>query len=727
MSCSISSNSSSTVQSKKRRAEQPQGRCFLESWLTLHPWINPPTEKNANVICKVCSEAYEKKLPCTLNQDLSTKRSLQAFVIDGFSTWKNALASFRKHEKSILHVESFKGLSSLKNDSIAQNISDSNKKQMIEARIVLEKIYECIEFISDKAYPSRTHDDKENILKKLLIMRSNDVPELRSWLNRSSTYKWLHHNTTEEIMKMMSDSILKMLISEVKNSKYYSIMIDETSDVARLEQVSICVRFVEEDFTIREEFLGFYETKSTTSETLFKVVKDVLIRFGLDINNVRGQCYDGAANVRGYKSGLQTKLIEEEPRALFVHCAAHRLNLAVQDNLQEIQIVRDFIGVAQNLINFVKDSPKRLAFFKDMQNQYVTLDNPNPITLLKYCPTRWCLRIKSLRTIIANYQPLMDFFEGIVTDRCSDASATASASGFLQKMECFDFYFSLKVIIIIFEKIELLNQQLQGSQLSVNLSHQQVEHVILSLVEQRNADDSFSKLWKNIIKEASDLKLSTPALPRIRKIPKKLDSDAQGHQFSSPEEYFRKQFFEILDNTISSISERFEKSTTSFFDKFENFLIKNANDADTDTQNCQDIVDFYKDGLDTQRLLVQRDMLLDVIKEKSPTNEKPSSTAEVVQFLRENASARKLLTQISELCRIILTVPATTCTAERSFSALRRIKTYLRSTLIAQRLNNVAVLHTHNDYLSQINRDELLNEWVSKNKIRTATFFIKKK
>lgn len=703
---------------KKKKGTGSTGRSYQPGWSVKYPWISTPPEKNGNIICKICSEAYEKKLPCAQREDSRTMHAISAFVTDGFSSWRNALQSFNNHEKSQLHTDSAKGLSTLQNDSVIQHISYGKKKQMIEARIALQKMYECIELIAERAYPIRSHSDKNNILDRLLKMRSKDVPEIKSWLNKDSGYKWLHHNTTEEIMKMMTDRILNKLISEVKTAKYYSIIIDETSDCACLEQVSICVRFVDEDFTIREEFLGFYETQSTTSETLLKIVKDILIRFQLNLNAIRGQCFDGAANVRGYKSGLQSRLIEEEPRALFVHCAAHRLNLVVQDNVQQVQIVRDFIGVVQNLINFVKDSPKRIAFFKDLQHQNASTNNPTPITLQKYCPTRWCLRVKSLRTILANYKSLMDFFEGIVLDKTSESKATATVSGFLQKMESFSFYFCLKVLIVIFEKIETLNKQFQNNQLHVVQCHDQVELVLTSLVEQRA--NSFPEVWNEIVKGASDMNLTEPALPRVRRVPKKIDDGSEVHKFSSAEDYYRKQFFEIIDNTISSLKERFDKATTSFFDKIENFLIKNADDDETDVKNCNEIVEFYKDDLDAGRLLVHRNMLLDLM------GKKPSKAGDVIEFLKKDSNSCKLLSQVTLLCKLLLTVPATTCTAERSFSTLRRIKTYLRSTLHPDRLNHAAILHIHQDYLDQIDSDELLNEWISRNQVRAATFHIGK-
>ena len=77
-----------------------------------------------------------------------------------------------------------------------------------------------------------------------------------------------------------------------RSSRWYSLIVDETSDTSRKEQVSICLRYVNSCFNANEAFVGFFETDSTTSETLFRVIKDVLMRLQLNINDCRGQCYD---------------------------------------------------------------------------------------------------------------------------------------------------------------------------------------------------------------------------------------------------------------------------------------------------------------------------------------------------------------------------------------------------------------------------------------------------
>ena len=64
---------------------------------------------------------------------------------------------------------------------------------------------------------------------------------------------------------------------------------------------------------------------------------DVLIRINLKLSCCRGQCYDGASNMSGVKSGAaaHVQLCAEEKRALFTHCYRHALNLTIGDTIKQ--------------------------------------------------------------------------------------------------------------------------------------------------------------------------------------------------------------------------------------------------------------------------------------------------------------------------------------------------------------------------------------------------------
>ena len=69
----------------------------------------------------------------------------------------------------------------------------------------------------------------------------------------------------------------------------------------------------------------------------------------LSINKCRGQCYDGASNMAGAKTGVSTQIKLEEPRAIFTHCYGHSLQLAVDDTTKGIKNLADMFNAAEIL------------------------------------------------------------------------------------------------------------------------------------------------------------------------------------------------------------------------------------------------------------------------------------------------------------------------------------------------------------------------------------------
>ena len=123
------------------------------------------------------------------------------------------------------------------------------------------------------------------------------------------------------------------------SGKLFSIMVDETSDISNTEQLVFCLRCVDEDLTTHEEFIGLYDMDSTTAENITRVIQDILLRLLLQMSSCHGQCYDGAGSMAGCRTGVATTIQQQEPRALYMHCYGHALNLAVQDSVKNNAIL----------------------------------------------------------------------------------------------------------------------------------------------------------------------------------------------------------------------------------------------------------------------------------------------------------------------------------------------------------------------------------------------------
>ena len=67
-------------------------------------------------------------------------------------------------------------------------------------------------------------------------------------------------------------------------------------------------------------------------------------------------------------------------------------------------------------------------------------------------------------------------------------------------------------------------------------------------------------------------------------------------------------------------------------------------------------------------------------------------------------------------------MPATNCTSERSFSALRRIKSYLRNNITQAHLNHLLLLHYHQDQTDSLDLKEIGNLFISSNDTHKTVF-----
>ena len=66
-----------------------------------------------------------------------------------------------------------------------------------------------------------------------------------------------------------------------------------------------------------------------------------MIRLNIPLSNARGQCYDGAKNTCGIKNGVSNKILSKNPKAFFIHCFGHALNLAVGGMVKNVRFLKD--------------------------------------------------------------------------------------------------------------------------------------------------------------------------------------------------------------------------------------------------------------------------------------------------------------------------------------------------------------------------------------------------
>ena len=104
---------------------------------------------------------------------------------------------------------------------------------------------------------------------------------------------------------------------------------------------------------MHEDLIGLYKVDSISADNLVILIKDALLRMNLSLNKARGQCYGGAANMSGAKSGVAKQLTDEEPRALYTHCYGHALNLACGDTIKWCKLFQDTLDTTYEITKLI--------------------------------------------------------------------------------------------------------------------------------------------------------------------------------------------------------------------------------------------------------------------------------------------------------------------------------------------------------------------------------------
>ena len=254
-----------------------------------------------------------------------------AFIKKGYTNWKDATESFRRHEKSNCHQEA------------------------IQAVLIPSNVPDIGEMVSNLYARNKVQNRK--------LLREIDNPELSSWMRRR-TGKYVSPEMQNEILQLMSRNILLDLAKGIHSSDIFSILANKFTDLSNKEQLAICFRWIDAELEIHEDFVGLYHIDNIAADTIVIALKDCLLRMSLPLKRCRGQCYDGAANMAGYKRGVATQILTEEPRALYTHCYGHSLNLAMCDTIKQCRLTRDTMDVTNEISKLIKFSPKRNGIFE---------------------------------------------------------------------------------------------------------------------------------------------------------------------------------------------------------------------------------------------------------------------------------------------------------------------------------------------------------------------------
>ncbi|XP_049851588.1 52 kDa repressor of the inhibitor of the protein kinase-like [Schistocerca gregaria] len=559
-------------------------------------------EKVKGALCKFCV------LFCPLIMHGSHH---SAFISCPFTNFKNFHECAKMHMNSKWHKDAIEKLNNFisgvtnKTKGVEELANENLAKLVQTDRAKLKSNVSCILFCALHDLPLRRKTNSTVVFDDLLQFRvqSGDVTLQKYFEGAPKNATYVSHRTQNDSIDVCAEVLRNDLINTINNSESFSVLADKTMDIAGTEQIPLSAGYFDHATNVvREDFLGFTPLARLDVQHISNTIISTLSAWGLNLDKMVGQGYDGCSTMASKISGVQRIISEKYPKAHFYRCASHRLNLVVND-LITLPEVRHAIGTIKERISFFWGSTQRKFLVGNLQ---------------KLCETRWSEKHESIRKFNDKFLKIVEALA--ILHKEGDRETRQKAWQLYCTLTSPTFIVTLKVLAKYSAKLEPVTNILQSENINLLEVSEHIQRTVKMLLDDReNVEDEFVMIMKSAESNYSALG---------------------------------------IDVTVQSLQEGVSEDSKASFEIF--------------CLHPKTWITIWKRDKVTEGDIAELSLthLLDKAK-----------------FLPAVASALK----------IALSLLATTCSAERSFSTLRSIKTWLRTTMEDNRISCLCMVSVHCD------------------------------
>ena len=699
-------------------SKTPIRRRFSTKWLQRWSWL-------------CYSKLYDGAfcLGCVLLGDQTGHNGskLSKLFKEPLINWQSAATRLEDHDKnSALHKDAMLRLTSFKNvmlgnvKGIDEQADNLRSERIQYNRAIVSSIVETVILAGRQNIALRGHrDDSQHYLspnpgnfQALLNYRiqGGDTKLGDHFVNapRNATYR--SKTIQNKIVKICGQQIQRKLVAEINNSgnsPFYSVLADEATDCGKKEQMPIVIRYVDSKNEINERFIKFVNCDTgMTGLALAKNIEDTLDEVGLPLENCRGQGYDGASAMSSMRKGVSGRILSKNPKALYVHCASHRLNLCVAKACSIVSI-RRMLDHAKSVANFFSYSVKRTQFLSEKMSAC----GITSARLATPSMTRWVERITSLDGLVDAHEAVVEVLEEMKfdVDKKWNASTSSDATSLLHICTSFEFIVALMITTHILDYTMPLTRRLQQRKIDIVKSLQCI-NLLKETINQLRAsvEEIHDKFYQQAVEMAKKVNVDE-SLPRTCKV----QTLRENYPVETPRDYYRVRItIPFLDHLKEEIEDRFPPEKCNLYNGFYAIpsILLTTKDVCWKTEFLK-FLSVYRDDISDYRVVSSELDMWETNWKKGIVKVVYESVADTLKNIDEIA-----FPNIYVALKILAVTPVTTCECERSVSALRRLKTWLRNTMEEERLNGLAMMHINNDITIEVNK--VVDTFARKNNTR---------
>lgn len=581
--------------------------------------------------------------------------------------------SIKKHESSSVHLKNVLKLTLYGKLNVASQLNSAYRRKIAEEnekvkqnRYILNILINCIRFCGVFELALRGHDETESssnpgIYRGLINFSAALDCALKGHLEKATVFKGTSKTIQNNLLQAMLEVCQEEISKQIKEADFLAVIADETTDISNIFQMVIVYRYVVKGKPV-ERFWSFISPPQHGAKTLASCLLAELQKHKLDTqensHKLIAQTYDGASVMSGSSGGVQALIKKTFPNAEYVHCYAHQINLVMGKAASVNRNVRIFFATLQGICTFFSVSPQRTAI----------LDSVVKKRLPRASNTRWNFLSRSVNTVFDHKKDIIQCMNEILkTDEIKNSQTLDQAVGHKKKLVSYEFNFWLSFFSKIMPLVDILFGQLQKREIDSLTAQKAISHFEGNI---------------KLIREQIDVDLSMPAESTYRSSKKRKTDNTE----------WKREAKEACDVITNEVKARFTFSghlvASNLFspDMFQQYKSKFPEEA------VKKVCSNYK-FLDKMKLSHELSSIYSAEEFQSL-----SGAVSLLDFIVNN-NLEKTFSESTKLLKLVLTVPMTSVEAERCFSTLNRIKTFLRNSMSEERLTALAMLSIEKDLI----------------------------
>ncbi|KAI6658864.1 E3 SUMO-protein ligase [Oopsacas minuta] len=327
---------------------------YNPTWKNEYTWMDYDSSQNG-MVCMICK--------------VHGKPPVQArgtWVTKPINNWVKAKSLLIQHEKSDWHAAAIERMvmsqSTEEHVNVMEQLEAATAEEKKQNRDIMKKLIRSLYFLVKHHIHHTT--TFENLIT--LQIENGDI------IQKSHREKCPHNATYEscttivELLSSISNVLEKRIITSLSASPYYSLMADESTDVASQEELLVCARWIEDNKSV-EHFLGILHAKEKNAQAIACYPRTFLHSKNICFDKMRGLGFDGTKTMSGHRSGVQIRLRLHAPSFIYVHCRCHKLQLAALNAASEHTVLKRVLVTLLTIWKAFHFSPKKAEKLGEIQ------------------------------------------------------------------------------------------------------------------------------------------------------------------------------------------------------------------------------------------------------------------------------------------------------------------------------------------------------------------------